>query len=109
MLDRCRNSDGLGAIYPAMQYTVMAMEALGYPADHPDFIEARAQFDKLIKETETSLYFQPCFSPVWDTAYSAFCLAESGNPNEVALRRSADWLMDKEIRRRGTGRSNVRT
>lgn len=101
MLDRCRNADGLGAIYPAMQYTVMAMEALGYPPDHPDFVEARAQFDKLITETETSLYFQPCFSPVWDTAYSAFCLAESGNPNDEALRRAADWLMDKEIRRRG--------
>lgn len=101
MLERCRNSDGLGAIYPAMQYTIMALEALGYPSDHPDFIEAREQFDRLIAESDDQLYFQPCFSPVWDTAYAAFCLAESGNPDSAALRRSADWLLDKEIRRRG--------
>lgn len=101
MLDHCRGSDGLGAIYPAMQYTIMAMEALGYPEDHPDFIEARAHFDKLITETEDELYFQPCFSPVWDTAYAAFCLAEAGHPDAEALRKSADWLLDKEIRRRG--------
>jgi squalene-hopene/tetraprenyl-beta-curcumene cyclase len=102
MLDHCRNSDGLGAIYPAMQYTIMALEALGYPKDHPDFVEARAHFDKLITETDDELYFQPCFSPVWDTAYAGFCLAESGaNSNPEALRKSADWLLSKEIRRRG--------
>lgn len=101
MLERCRNCDGLGAIYPAMQYSIMAMEALGYPADHPDFIEARAQFERLITETENELYFQPCFSPVWDTAYSAFCLAEGGTPDADSLRKAADWLLDREIRRRG--------
>jgi squalene-hopene/tetraprenyl-beta-curcumene cyclase len=101
MLDRCRNSDGLGAIYPAMQYTIMALQALGYPQDHPDYQQALAEFDKLITESDNELYFQPCFSPVWDTAYSAFCLAESGNPNTDALRNAADWLIRKEIRRRG--------
>ena len=101
MLDHCRNSDGLGAIYPAMQYTIMALEALGYPIDHPDLIEAKAHFDRLIVETDEELYFQPCFSPVWDTAYAAFSLAEAGYPNPEALRKSADWLLAKEIRRRG--------
>lgn len=101
MLDHCRNSDGLGAIYPAMQYTIMALEALGYPDDHPDLIEAKAHFDRLITETDEELYFQPCFSPVWDTAYAAFSLAEAGYPNPEALRKSADWLLAKEIRRRG--------
>jgi len=101
MLDHCRNSDGLGAIYPAMQYTIMALEALDYPADHPDLVEAKAHFDRLITETDEELYFQPCFSPVWDTAYAAFSLAEAGYPNREALRKSADWLLSKEIRRRG--------
>jgi squalene-hopene/tetraprenyl-beta-curcumene cyclase len=100
-LDHCRNSDGLGAIYPAMMYTIMALEALGYPADHPDLIDAKAHFEKLITETEDEIYFQPCFSPVWDTAYAAFALAEAGQPNAEALRKSADWLLSKEIRRRG--------
>ncbi len=42
MLERTRNADGLGAIYPAMQYVVMALDALGYEHDHPDFVEALA-------------------------------------------------------------------
>ncbi len=101
MIDHCRNSDGLGAIYPAMQYTIMALEALGYPNDHPDLVDAKTHFNNLITETGDELYFQPCFSPVWDTAYAAFALAEAGHPNPEALRKSADWLLSKEIRRRG--------
>jgi len=101
VLDHCRNSDGLGAIYPAMQYTVMALQALGYPDDHPDLVEAKAHFEKLITETGDELYFQPCFSPVWDTAYAAFSMAEAGFPDGKALQNAADWLLSKEIRRRG--------
>lgn len=102
MLDHCRNSDGLGAIYPAMQYTIMALEALNYPSDHPDFVEARRHFDNLITETDDELYFQPCLSPVWDTAYAGFALHHSGlNPEPASLTRTADWLLAREIRRRG--------
>ncbi len=31
MLERLEGSDGLGAIYPAMQYSVMALDVLGFP------------------------------------------------------------------------------
>lgn len=101
MLERTRNADGLGAIYPAMQYVVMALDALGYERDHPDFVEALRQFDGLMTEKDDELYFQPCFSPVWDTAYSMFCLGESGLSGHESLRKGADWLIAKEIRRRG--------
>ena len=37
MLDHMRFTDGLGAIYPSMMYALMAMDALGYERDHPDF------------------------------------------------------------------------
>jgi squalene-hopene/tetraprenyl-beta-curcumene cyclase len=101
ILERTRNSDGLGAIYPAMQYVVMALDALGYERDHPDFVEALRQFDGLMTEKDDELYFQPCFSPVWDTAYSMFCLGESGGDARESLTKAADWLVAKEIRRRG--------
>ena len=78
MLDRTRYTDGLGAIYPAMMYFIMALDALGYPDDHPDLIEARRQFDDLLIETDDAFYFQPCVSPVWDTAIAAFALGEMG-------------------------------
>jgi len=102
MLDHTRYSEGLGAIYPSMMYLVMALETLGYPSDHPDLIEAIRQFDHLITETEDSLCFQPCFSPVWDTAYAMFALGEMGHsaaPEKLAL--AADWLIKREVRHKG--------
>ena len=111
MLDRLQYTDGLGAIYPAMMYAIMAMDALGYERDHPDLTLAIQQFDDLIIEGDDSLIFQPCKSPVWDTAIAAFILGEHGDTegsndvpddsNNKAMQRCADWLLDKEIRRKG--------
>jgi squalene-hopene/tetraprenyl-beta-curcumene cyclase len=101
MLDHTRYSEGLGAIYPSMMYLIMALDSLGYPSDHPDLIQAIRQFDNLLTETAESLYFQPCFSPVWDTAYAAFALGESGHAPQDRLAKAAEWLIAKEIRHKG--------
>jgi squalene-hopene/tetraprenyl-beta-curcumene cyclase len=101
MLDHLQYSEGLGAIYPAMMYAIMAMDALGYERDHPDLQTALRQFDELILETEHSLIFQPAKSPVWDTAIAAFALGEFPEKNEAKLTQAADWLLTKEIRRKG--------
>jgi squalene-hopene/tetraprenyl-beta-curcumene cyclase len=101
LLERTRYSDGLGAIYPAMMYAVMAMDVLGYPPDHPDRAEAQAQFDRLMVHDERGFFFQPCFSVVWDTAIAAFALGESGVAPEAELERCATWLLSKEVRRKG--------
>jgi squalene-hopene/tetraprenyl-beta-curcumene cyclase len=101
MLDRTRYTEGLGAIYPSMMYLIMALDCLGYPDDHPDLIEAKHQFDRLILESNDRFQFQPCVSPVWDTAYALFALGESCSAEPAAKTRSADWLLSKEIRRKG--------
>ena len=110
MLDRLQYTDGLGAIYPAMMYAIMAMDSLGYERDHPELVLALEQFEDLILEREGKAVFQPCKSPVWDTAIAAFALGEQGVANNSAkvnaatresLRRAADWLLTKEIRRKG--------
>jgi len=101
ILDRTRYTDGLGGIYPGMMYTIMAFDSLGYADDHPDMIEAIRQFDNLLHETEDRFQFQPCFSPVWDTAIAAFALGEMGAADPSALTRAADWLLKREIRRKG--------
>jgi len=101
MLDRTRYSEGLGAIYPAMMYFIMALDALGYPSDHPDLMRAIKEFDDLIVEKDDDFYFQPCLSPVWDTAISMFALGELGNPPAEIMTRGADWLISKEVRHRG--------
>ena len=101
ILDRTRYAEGLGAIYPAMMYLIMALDTLGYPPDHPDMIRAIKEFEDLIVETPDKFYFQPCFSPVWDTAIAAFALGELGGAPPESLTRAADWLIAREVRHRG--------
>ena len=101
MLDHTRYSEGLGAIYPSMMYLIMALESLGYPEDHPDSAQAIRQFEDLLTEGDETLYFQPCFSAVWDTAYAAFALGESGHAPADRMARAAKWLIAKEVRHKG--------
>lgn len=104
ILERTRYSDGLAAIYPPMQYVIMALDLLGYPPDHRDRAEAQRQFDRLLVDDQRGFFFQPCFSVVWDTAIAAFALGEAGSAPDDAMRRAADWLLAKEIRREGDWR-----
>jgi squalene-hopene/tetraprenyl-beta-curcumene cyclase len=101
MLERTKYSDGLGAIYPSMMYIIMALDLLGYKPDHPDRVEAQKQFDNLMVDREGEFFFQPCFSPVWDTAIMSFALGESGMVSPEELSSTADWLLSKEVRRKG--------
>lgn len=102
MLERTRYTDGLGAIYPGMMYSIMALRALGYEEDQPDFVEAMRHFDDLIMESSSRFQFQPAVSPVWDTAICAFALGETDHaPSSEAMTKAADWLLAREIRRKG--------
>jgi squalene-hopene/tetraprenyl-beta-curcumene cyclase len=101
MIERLEGSDGLGAIYPPMMYSVMALDVLGYAKDDPVRVEALRQFDRLmVDDGRREMFFQPCFSPVWDTAIAAYATAESGCAPST-LRGAADWLVAREVRRRG--------
>jgi squalene-hopene/tetraprenyl-beta-curcumene cyclase len=102
MIERFEGSDGLGAIYPSMQYSIMALDVLGYGPEDPLRRRAEKEFNKLMVDDDSrGFYMQPCFSPVWDTAIAAHALGESGVAPESALRRVADWLLTKEVRRKG--------
>ena len=101
MLERTKFSDGLAAIYPSMMYVEMALDVLGYPKDHPDVIEARNQFQRLMANRDKNFFFMPCFSPVWDTAIATHALGEAGTVAPAKFRSTADWLLKKEVRRKG--------
>ena len=101
ILERTRYSDGVGAIYPPMMYVIMALDLLGYPKDHPDVQEAEQQFFNLLVDDERGFFFQPCFSVVWDTGIVAYALGESGMAPDHVMTRCADWLLTKEVRRKG--------
>jgi squalene-hopene/tetraprenyl-beta-curcumene cyclase len=102
MLERFEGSDGLAAIFPAMLNSLIALKVLGYPDDHPEVIRAEKKLKELEHEEEDSVRIEPCFSPVWDTAIVAIALRESGIPaHHPALKRAAEFLIQKEIRFRG--------
>jgi len=97
--ERLNGEDGLGAIYPAMANSVMALHALGYSHDHPDFAAARKAIDLLLVERGDQLYCQPCVSPIWDTCLAAHALMEAGTEkDDPRLESALDWLLSKEIR-----------
>lgn len=100
ILERSNHSDGVAAIYPPMMYVIMALDLLGYPADHAHRVEAQKQFDNLMVDDGERFFYQPCFSVVWDTAIAAFALGDEAAA-QTALRKSADWLLTKEVRRKG--------
>ncbi len=101
VVERTRYTDGLAAIYPPMMYTVMAMDLLGFSPEHPDRNEAENQFANLMVDDGKRFFFQPCFSVVWDTAIAAHALGESGMAPASVMTRAGDWLLTKEVRRKG--------
>ena len=97
-------SDGLGAIFPSMCNTLMALESLGYSRSHPLYVKAEKHLKDLIVHDPVTgeVRVRPCFGPVWDTAICSVALAESGVPsNHPSLQKAADWLLSKEVRHRG--------
>ncbi|MGE5725872.1 MAG: squalene--hopene cyclase, partial [Acidobacteriota bacterium] len=102
MLERMEMSDGLGAIYPAMMNSIIALRCLGYSIDDPQMIRALDEFEALGIEEEDSFRMQPCKSPLWDTAYAVFALGESGVPRtESRMVTAADWILKKQITHKG--------
>ena len=106
MLERFEKSDGLGAIYPGILNSIVALRCLGYSTDDPQVIRALSEFEKLgiddpgvPDHAEPTFRMQPCMSPVWDTAYAMFALGESGVPKDDSrMQKAADWILSKEVR-----------
>jgi squalene-hopene/tetraprenyl-beta-curcumene cyclase len=45
---------------------------------------------------------QPCMSPVWDTAYALYALAESGVPgDDPRMVQAAEWMLKKQVTHKG--------
>ncbi len=106
ILQRLEGSDGLGAIYPGIINTIMAMKCLGYPETDPRFIQQIKVLENLELDEGDALQYQPCHSPIWDTAISIIALAESGlERNHPDLIAGARWLISKEIRVAGDWRA----
>ncbi len=107
MLDHLKGSGGLGAIYPAMANSLVALQCMGYDLDDPLVVKALREieelevYDSLLIEGQhlPSLHLQPCFSPIWDTALLMNTLAEVGLPEDhPVLQKAGAYLMSKQTK-----------
>lgn len=102
MLERLEDSDGLGSIYPGIANTILAMKCLGYPDTDPRLVGQLQELDRLEVPGDDTTRYQPCRSPVWDTAISMIALAESGlDRAHPSLTQACQWVISKEIDIRG--------
>lgn len=102
MRARFVDSDGLGAIFPPMIYTVIALRCLGVADDSEEMCWALRQIEDLKVRDRNLTWLQPCLSPVWDTALSMNALAECGHrAGGMAVDSATEWLADREVRIRG--------
>lgn len=100
--EHLRKSGGLGAIWPAIYNTILAFKCLDYPDDHPLLKKSIQDIEDLGVDEGDSFHMTPCVSPVWDTAWAALALSESGVPNnDPILTKACDWLLTKEAREYG--------
>jgi squalene-hopene/tetraprenyl-beta-curcumene cyclase len=102
MVEHFRKSDGIGAIFPPIINSIIALRCLGYDNDHPLTRSQISELEKLEIEEADTLRVAPCFSPVWDTALALTAMVESGLPaGHPALLRAAEWVLDKEVQEVG--------
>lgn len=102
MLTRFDESDGLGAIFPPIIWSVVALKCLGYADDAPEVLAALRELERLSIREGEAIRLQPCKSPVWDTAIAAIALRDAGvAADSPILKRAMDWLLAKEVRRPG--------
>ncbi len=100
--ERLNGENGLGAIYPAMGYSLMMFDALGRGAEDPAMQMIWNALDGLVVDLPDESYCQPCLSPVWDTALAGHAMmtaieagAVSASPADVLA--ACDWLVERQI------------
>ncbi len=99
MLARFQKSDGLGAIFPPVVFSLVALKALGYADQSPEVVECLRQLERLTIDDpgDGTTRLQPCFSPVWDTGLVMRALAVAGVPaDDPAILRAAAWLRSRQ-------------
>ncbi len=100
MLKRFDSSDGLGAIYPPIVWSLIALDVLGYSEDSPEMQECWKQLRDLVVASDSgdTCRVQPCKSPVWDTAITLRALLAGGLVgSDPAIARGVDWLLDRQV------------
>ncbi|MGH6847695.1 MAG: squalene--hopene cyclase [Methylocella sp.] len=97
---RLNGEDGLGGIFPAMTYSALMFDELGYQRQDPRIVQILKAIDKLLVVREDEAYCQPCVSPVWDTGLACHALMEvGGEAMAPRVRAALAWLEPLQVTR----------
>jgi squalene-hopene/tetraprenyl-beta-curcumene cyclase len=100
---RRQEADGSwGGIQPPWVYSIMALNLLGYPVEHPVIQAALKGLEGFLVRENGMRRLEACQSPTWDTALAVIALSDAGLPaDHPALVKAAEWLLDQEVRVKG--------
>ena len=102
IVDRQEADGSWGGIQPPMVYSMLALNVLGYGADHPVIRRGLDGLARFTISDDGPRRVEACQSPVWDTALAIIALADAGVPSDHdAVARAADWLLGEQIPGRG--------
>ncbi len=102
MIERFEGSDGLGAIFPPIVWSIVALKCLGFSEESPEIRRAMGELEALMIPEGDTIRLQPCKSPVWDTAIATIALRDAGVSRvHPAIRKSCEWLLSKEVKQKG--------
>jgi len=107
MLEHIKGSGGLGAIYPAMANSIVALRCLGYQVDDPLVQKALREIEDLEvydsigsgEQRVETMHLQPCHSPIWDTSLLMNALVEAGMAQDhPSLQKACTYLISRQTR-----------
>jgi squalene-hopene/tetraprenyl-beta-curcumene cyclase len=109
MTERFEQSDGLGAIFPPIIWSIIALKCLGHADTSPEMQYNFAELERLKVRQGDRLWLQPCLSPVWDTVITLRALAACGyGHHEAPIAHALEWLLSKEVRTPGDWQRRVK-
>ena len=87
-----------GGIQPPWVYSLIALNQLGYPMDHPIMKKGLDGFESFAIEEGDTWRVQACLSPVWDTCLVVIGLLDSGmDPGDPAIQKATRWMLKEQI------------
>jgi squalene-hopene/tetraprenyl-beta-curcumene cyclase len=100
--DRQERDGCWGGIQPPWVWSLIALACRGHGLESPVFQRGLAGWSGFLVDDGDRLRPEACQSPVWDTGLAVLGLCAAGvAPDEPALVKAGQWILDEEVRARG--------
>ena len=98
IVERQEADGSWGGIQPPWVYSLIALNLMGMPLDHPVMRRGLQGLDGFALDDEGGWRLQACISPVWDTAWAMLALRRAGaGPHHPGMVRAVEWILGEQI------------